>query len=375
MRLVKKKNQKAKRGKKYVLKASSHRPDWYLVSAMMTLVFFGLVMITNASAVEAFRDFGDKLYYLRLQIRWAVLGFLAFLVSCLFPYQKLKKIIPVLLFFTLISLVLVLMPKFGLQVFGARRWLGLGGFKFQPTELVKMIFVAYLAAFLEKKTNILPLLFISGLLVFLIMLQPDLGTTEIILASGFVVYFVAGAPWWHVFVSGLVGILGGAALIFFSSYRRERFLTFLDPLWDPLGASYHIRQILIALGSGGMFGLGLGQSRQKYEYLPAVTTDSIFAVIAEEIGFIGASVLIVVFAFFIWRGFRVAQTVPDRFGKLLAAGITAWLGIQVLVNLAAMVALVPLTGVPLPFISYGGSSLVLALTGVGILVNISKHTV
>jgi cell division protein FtsW len=169
--------------------------------------------------------------------------------------------------------------------------------------------------------------------------------------------------------------LGGVGLIFFSSYRRERLLTFLNPGRDPLGASYHIRQILLALGSGGLWGLGLGQSRQKYEYLPAVMTDSIFAVIGEELGFIGGAAILLAFLFIIWRGFKIAQGAPDRFGQLLAVGITAWIGLQALINLAAMVALVPLTGVPLPFISYGGSSLVVTLAGMGILINISKYRV
>jgi cell division protein FtsW len=375
MPFIKKRNKKKKKGKKYLLKSQVHQPDWWLVGLTIALTLFGLVMVANVSAAEAFRDFGDKFYYFRLQARWVLLGFLIFWGATIFPYQKWQKLTALLLFLALTSLVLVLLPRLGFRVFGARRWLSLGGIRFQPSEIVKLSFIIYLSAYLVKKKNPLPLLLISGLIVFLVMLQPDLGTTVIILASGFVVYFISGAPWWHVFLAGLGGLLGGVILVFFSSYRRERFLTFLNPLRDPLGASYHIRQILIALGSGGIFGLGLGQSRQKYEYLPAVTTDSIFAVIAEELGFIGASVLILVFVFLIWRGFKIALLVPDRFGQLLAIGIISWVGIQALVNLGAMVALVPLTGMPLPFISYGGSSLVLALTGAGILVNISKNTI
>jgi len=170
-------------------------------------------------------------------------------------------------------------------------------------------------------------------------------------------------------------LAGGAGLIFFSSYRRERLLSFLNPSRDPLGTSYHIRQILIAIGSGGLFGVGLGQSRQKYEYLPEATTDSIFAVIAEELGFVGAVCLLALFLLMIWRGMKIAKEAPDDFGRLLAVGIISWIGFQALVNLSAMVAIVPLTGVPLPFISYGGSSLVLSLTAMGILVNISKQRI
>lgn len=370
---MKKKTSRKKR--KYLLKSAGHQPDWWLVGTVVVLALFGLVMIANASAVEADRDFADKYYYFRQQAQWVGLGLIAFGIASVFPYQRLKKITPILLFGALLSLVLVLLPKLGFLRFGARRWLTIGGINFQPSELTKLAFIVYLAAFLENKRNVLPLLIIAGLIVVLVMLQPDLGTTLIILTSGAVVYFVAGAPVVHLLVGGAIGFFGGLGLIFTSPYRKERFLTFLNPLRDPLGASYHIHQILIALGSGGLFGLGIGQSRQKYEYLPAVTTDSIFAVIAEELGFVGASVLILIFIFLIWRGLKIAQQTSGQFGQLLATGITAWVGIQALINLAAMVALVPLTGVPLPFVSYGGSSLLLSLTAMGILVNISKQTI
>jgi cell division protein FtsW len=226
----------------------------------------------------------------------------------------------------------------------------------------------------EKKDKPLPILIVSGLIVFLVMLQPDLGMSVVILTTGFVVYFISGAPLWHLLLLGVVGIVSGLGLVFSSPYRKERFLTFLNPFRDPLGSSYHIRQILIALGSGGLFGLGLGQSRQKYEYIPAVATDSVFAVIAEELGFIGASFLLFVYLFLIFRAFKIAQKAPDQFSQLLVSGVITWIGVQTMINLAAMVALVPLTGMPLPFISYGGSSLLLALIGMGIIVNISFYT-
>lgn len=370
--MVRKKNQR-KKPRKYVLKSAGRQPDWWLVGTVIALTFFGLLMVANASVVEAFRDFNDNFYFFRLQARWVGLGFLAFIATSLVSYQKWQKISPLFLLLALAGLILVVLPRFGFLHFGARRWLSLGGVNFQPSELVKLAYITYLSAYLVKKDRAWPVLLVSALIVLLVMLQPDLGTTVIILLSGFTVYFVSGAPWWHILVSGLAGFLGGLALIFSSPYRKERFLTFLDPLRDPLGASYHIRQILIALGSGGLFGLGLGQSRQKYEYLPAVTTDSIFAVVAEELGFLGASALILVFVFLIWRGFKIAREAPDRFGQLLATGLISWLGFQALVNLSAIVALVPLTGLPLPFISYGGSSLILVLVASGILVNISKQ--
>lgn len=366
---------KRKTRRSYNLKSFSHQPDWWLIATVVALTIFGLLMVGNASVVDALRDFADEFYYLKLQARWMLLGFFVFVIMSLFPYQKLKKLVPYLLFFSLVSLIIVILPKFGFLRFGARRWLNIGGINFQPTELVKLSFITYLAAYLDSKKKPLPIILFSSLILILVMLQPDLGTAVIILSSGFLIYFVSGAPWWQIILSSVVGVLSGIFLIFSSSYRKARLFTFLNPLQDPLGASYHIRQILIALGSGGFLGLGLGQSRQKYEYLPAVTTDSIFAVIAEELGFLGGTVLILVFAFLIWRGFRIALRAPDRFGQLLAIGIISWLGIQTLINLSSMVALAPITGVPLPFVSYGGSSLLLVLAGSGILVNISTKTV
>lgn len=349
--------------------------DWWLVALVFGLTIFGLIMVGNVSVVEAYRDFGDKLYYLRLQMQWAGLGLLAFVAASFFDYRKLKFLALPLLIFTLICLFLVLIPGLGASILGARRWLGIGPIRFQPAELAKLTFVLYLSSFFATKKSLLPFLTILGLMVFLIMLEPDLGTTVVLCATGLAVYFASGAPILTIGLIGLTGIVGGAVLILSSAYRRERLTTFLNPTTDPLGASYHIRQILIALGSGGLFGVGLGQSRQKYEYLPAVTTDSIFAVIAEELGFVGSVAILLLFLGLIWRGFKIASRAPDDFGKLLAVGITSWVGFQALVNLGAMVALIPLTGVPLPFISYGGSSLVLVLTGMGILVNIAKQGV
>ena len=206
------------------------------------------------------------------------------------------------------------------------------------------------------------------------ILEPDLGTAVVIISTGFLVYFFSGAPLLVITAVGITGLLTGSALTLSSAYRRARLLTFFNPTADPLGSSYHIRQILIAIGSGGLLGLGLGQSRQKYAYLPEATTDSIFAIIGEEIGFIGAVLIIGLFLLIIYRGFTIARSAPDRFSQLLAGGIISSLALQTCINLASIVALVPLTGVPLPFISYGGSSLITHLAGIGILLNISRST-
>jgi len=357
------------------LRKASSRPDIFLIALVLLMTIFGLIMVGDASVVEAYRDFGDKLYYLKLQAQWAGLGFLAFWLASLIHFRYLKKLAVPLMVFTIISLILVLIPGVGSQALGARRWLGVAGFRFQPAELAKFSLAVYLAALLSRKKQVLPFFILLGVLVSLVMLQPDLGTTVVLVTIGVLVYFVSGAPLWQISLIGILGVAMGIILIFSSSYRRQRVLTFLDPGQDPLGRSYHIRQVLIALGSGGVFGIGLGQSRQKYEYLPEVTTDSIFAVAAEETGFLGGSVILAAFLIFIWRGLRIARCAPDDFSRLLAVGVTSWIGLQAFVNLAAMVALLPLTGIPLPFISYGGSSLILALVAAGILVSISKYQV
>jgi len=360
---------------KVTLRKTSSKPDPLLISLILGLTVFGVIMVADASVVEAMRDFGDKLYYLKLQIQWAALGFLAFFVFQKIDYHRLKVLAIPLLISTIASLLALLVPGVSLRVLGAKRWLGIGIFRFQPGELTKFSFVLWAAAFLSKKKKFIPFFVLLFLVIGLIMLEPDLGTTIVVAISGLAVYFCSGAQIWQMLLVAIAGLVGVVGLIMSSSYRLKRVMTFFDPSTDPLGASYHIRQVLIALGSGGILGLGLGQSRQKYEYLPAVTTDSIFAVIAEETGFIGGMLVLICFLVVIWRGLKIAKQAPDDFGKLLALGIISWIGIQALINLAAMVALVPLTGIPLPFISYGGSSLVLALSGMGVLVNISKHGV
>ena len=234
----------------------------------------------------------------------------------------------------------------------------------------------YLAAVFEKKSRLAPFLILVGGVSFITaVLQKDLGSTIVFVATCITVYFASGAPLWHFFVSIPAITIAGLILIFTSSYRSKRILAFLDPFSDTQGFTYHISQVLIALGSGGLFGLGLGHSRQKFEYIPEVSTDSIFGVIGEELGFIGGMFVVVMFGMLILRGLKISQNCPDNFGKILALGLTSWLGIQAILNLSSMVALLPLTGVPLPFISYGGSALVANITAVGILLNISRQRV
>lgn len=357
------------------LKQKLHPPDFWLTAVTIVLVLFGLVMVYDSSVAIAIRDFSDQYYFVKEQFRWFIVGTGVFIAVCLVPYHSWYRLAMPLLILTLILLAAVFLPGIGVRAQGASRWINMGIFVFQPAELAKLSLVIYLAAWFSypERKRIGAFLLLLTLIVGLVVAEPDLGTAFIILATAIVLYFLSGAPLWQFFL--LIPVLGisVATLAIVSPYRMRRLTTFFNPDTDPLGASYQIRQVLLALGSGGWFGIGVGQSRQKYEYLPEANTDSIFAIVGEEFGFVGTSVVILLFLFLVWRGFRIAKRAPDNFGRNLALGISSWIGIQTVINLAAMVALIPLTGVPLPLISYGGSSLILTLAGIGILVNISRQ--
>lgn len=356
-------------------KSDRHKPDFIILAASVTTLLFGLLMVYNASPVTALRDFGDPFYLARLQIIWALLSLVAGLITYRINYKILEKFAPLLLLGAIILLLAVFIPNVGVEIYGARRWISVAGiFSIQPAEFVKLAYVIYLAALLSKKIKLGPFLGATLLISGIVLFQRDLGTTLVIATTGLIIYFIAEAPLSYFLSLVPAGLLAAFVFVLGSDYRRERFLSFLDPTSDPQGSAYHINQILIALGSGGLLGVGLGQSRQKYGFIPEVTTDSIFAVIGNELGFIGALILIVLLLIIVVRGFQIAKHTTDKFGKLLASGISAWIGIQAFINLAGMVALLPLTGVPLPFISYGGSALVSVVSGVGLLLNISRYT-
>lgn len=345
------------------------------LAVVLILLLFGLVMVYEASSAQALRDFADKYYFVKEQIKWVVLGlFLAFL-TYFFDYRHLKKLALPMLLFTLALLVMVFIPGIGVAAHGANRWIDLRFIVIQPSELAKLTLTVYLCSWLtnREKGKLLPFLFLVGIVVGLIVAQPDMGTAIVVLAVSLIVYFLSDSP-----ILGLLGVLpvvlaGGIALTMKSEYRLRRILTFFDANVDPLGASYHIRQALVGLGSGGLFGLGLGNSRQKYSYLPEATTDSIFAIIGEELGLVGGVVLMGLFLFFVLRAVRQTVSVGDPFGRLLGLSVVFWIAVQTVVNLSSMVALIPLTGVPLPFISYGGSAVVVELIGVGILSSIWRR--
>ena len=349
--------------------------DWSLFGSIIGLTAFGVLMVYNASVPEALRDFQDKYFYVKYQLFWAFLGLIFLMIALVLPLNFWKKISCPLFILNIFLLILVLIPGIGMEIKGARRWLDLGFSTLQPSEFIKFTFCLYLATWLEKPRRIIHFLCLLGLVILLVMLEPDLGTTVVIATTAFLIYFLSGAPIFKILPLGLLGILAGLIIIFSSSYRKERVMTFLNPSQDPLGSSYHVRQVLLALGSGGLTGVGLGQSRQKYEYLPEATTDSIFAIIAEEIGFLGASILIIFMLFTVLKSLNISYHSTNSFSILLAGGISFWWAIQIIVNLGAMVAIFPLTGIPLPFISYGGSSLISVLTGAGLLLNISKYRV
>jgi cell division protein FtsW len=350
--------------------------DISLLISIVILTFFGLFIIYDASSFVAFRDFGDKYHYIKDQFIWAIVGFGALTFFSCFNYRKLYALALPILCVALILLILVFVPGIGVSLLGAHRWINMGISLLQPAEFVKLALAIYLAAwFSNKEKSRLPaFLLLMGLVLGLVMIEPDMGTTVVILTEAFIIYFLSGAN--VIYFSLIVPLIAFLGYIFIkiSPYREKRLEAFLNINSSLESSSYHVKQILIALGAGGLTGVGLGNSLQKYAYLPESTTDSIFAIIAEELGFIGAVILILFLIFIIYRCFRIAVNAKDNFGKLLAGGITTFLAVQMIINLAAQTALVPLTGIPLPFISYGGSSLIVDLAAIGILLNISHQT-
>lgn len=352
------------------------RIDLTLLSSVVFLTLFGLFMVYDASSFVAFRDFFDKYHYVKGQAVWVMIGLLALSFFSYFDYKKLYNLSLPILLTAIVLLIMVFIPGIGVYALGARRWINLGFFVLQPAEFVKLALAIYLASWLshKEKGRLAAFLMLLGLIVALVMLEPDMGTTVVILLEAIIVYFLSGGSMLYFSIILPLSAILGYFLIRLSSYRLKRLETFFNIDQPIADFSYHVRQILIALGSGGIFGVGLGNSLQKYAYLPESTTDSIFAIIAEELGFLGAVLIVGLFAVVIWRGFIIAVKAKDTFGKLLAGGIITFLGTQALINLSAQTILIPLTGIPLPFISYGGSALIVDLCAVGILLNISRQS-
>lgn len=350
--------------------------DFGLLIIVLFLATFGILMVYDASSVTATTEFNNRFYFVREQLKGFFVGLTGMLFAIKFNYRNYYKLALPFLLGCLLMLLLVFIPGIGVNALGAHRWINLHFINLQPSEITKLTLVIYLSAWLstKEKGRLLPFLLLLGLIVGLVILEPDMGTAIIIVATSIIMYFISGAPVKHFFtlIPVVVACLVGLAVA--APYRLKRIITFFNAENDPLGSSYHVRQVLLSLGSGGLLGLGLGKSRQKFSYLPEASTDSIFAIIAEELGFIGSVFLLLVFLALIYKGYKIAQNSRDVFGRFLAFGITSWFALQIIINLTSMVALTPLTGIPLPFISYGSSSLVVELYAVGILINISSNS-
>lgn len=354
--------------------------DHTLLFVTLTLALVGLVMVFSASAVVAGNRFQDPQFFLKRQIAWLGFGFLLMHLTSRIDYQLWKKLTIPILLCTIMLLVLVLAPSLGIAAKGARRWLRLGPISIQPAEMVKLVAVIYVAAYLTKKaekltlfrSGLVPVLIVIGILSGLVLLEPDLGT---VVVMGLVVVgmlFLGGAKISHLMSLGLCAVPLVAFAVLSSSYRRQRLMTFLAPWKDPSDAGFQITQSFLAFGSGGPFGVGLGEGKQKLYFLPEAHTDFVLALVGEELGLAGTATVILLFVVFVWRGFQIAARARVPFGKHLGMGITLLIGLQALVNAAVVTGLLPTKGLTLPFVSYGGSSLVVSFVGVGMLLSISR---
>ncbi len=357
--------------------------DYSLLLLVFSLLVYGLLVLYSASTVQSFNNFGNTTYFIFHKLIYgAGLGLLSLYILSKIDYHFWQRNLPWLILMALMLLLVVKLSVLGSSSGGATRWLHLGKFSFQPAEFAKLVIIFYLASWVDKKRGklnnfafgLLPSLCIIALFSGLILWQPDLGTMLVLLAVAFGMLFVAGINWHYLFWSLVLGGLGLYGFIHFEPYRVKRLVTFFNPSVDPQGSSYQINQALLAIGAGGLWGYGYGLSRMKHNYLPEVMNDSIFAVLAEELGFLRVLLVLALFILLALRGFAIARTAPDLFGKMVAFGITFWITIQALINIGAMVKLLPLTGIPLPFFSYGSTALIMNLAAMGVLLNISKQS-
>jgi cell division protein FtsW len=357
----------------------NRKPDIPLLVCTVFLVLIGLLMVFSSTTMESVAA-GDPFLYLKKQLMYVIFGFIFLFIGARTDYRKYRSAVGWMLGISFVLLMLVFMPVLGRSAGGASRWIDIGILSFQPSEFLKLAVVIYLADLLTKRGEtigdivkvILPALTVTGFFCVLVMKQPDLGTVIVIFGTAYLMFFLAGAKPAHLVWIAIASVAVFFAVSVLSPYRAKRLMAFIDPWKDPKGIGFHIIQSLIAIGSGGFFGLGLGCSRQKYLYLPEQYTDFIFAVLCEEAGFIGAVIVIGFFVGLIGRGFKISREAADRFGMLLAGGITSCIALEAVVNIGVVVGLIPTTGIPLPFISYGGTSLVVMMYAVGILLNISS---
>lgn len=360
----------------------AHAPDRYLIITIFVIVLFGLISLSSASSVISYTKTGNPYSILSHQLLAVIIGFASFYFFANINYHIWRKYAFGFLIFSVFLLLLVFIPGISGDWGQARSWINIFGiYSLQPSEFVKISFLLYLAAWLEARRGELknvqegigPFLGVLGLICFLIILQPDFGTLSIISAVSLIVYFVGGGSLKHIIMIILAGVIALFLLIQIKPYIQQRFQCLLDPQFDARGTCYQVNQSLIAVGSGGFFGRGLGDSRQKFFYVPEVQGDSIFSIIAEEMGFIISILLVFAYLFIFYRGYLIARNSPDDFARILAIGIASWVLIQALTNIGGIINIMPMTGVPLPLISYGGSSIMATMTALGILSNISRY--
>jgi cell division protein FtsW len=357
------------------------RPDYAILVTALALVVIGLIFVYSSSFAIALAEYDNANYFLLRQLGASLIGLIAMFTLMRVDYRKLRIVSPVLMLAAVLALTAVLVV--GSDVYGARRWIALGPLPpFQPSEFAKLALIIYIAAWLASRgrdvqsfaLGLAPFILLVGLVAALILMEPDTGTAAIVVMTTVALFFLAGGSLTHVFTLAGIGAVAGLLLILGGEYRADRIFAFTSAEQDPSGVGFQTVQLLIALGSGGIEGLGLGVSRQKFFYVPGAHTDGVFAIIGEETGFIGSMIVIVLFAYLVYKGFRVAMNARDEFGSYLAMGVVCWIAFQALINIGGITRSIPLTGIPLPFVSYGGSSLIMVMAGVGILLNVSRYS-
>ncbi len=358
------------------------QPDSAILSLVVILVILGLITVYSASFALGDLEYGNPYYFVTRQALWAVIGVGLLVVFMRMDYRLLRPLSPLIMLAALLGLAAVLVPGIGVDRYGASRWIALGPLPpIQPSEFAKLALIIYVSAWLSSRernvrsfaAGFVPFVLMVGLVAGLVMAEPDMGTTIIIVLTTVTLFFMAGGALTHLLALLSIGGVAASFLIVSGGYRMDRLFAFISPEADPSGRGFHILQLLIALGSGGVTGLGIGASRQKFFYVPSAHTDGVFAIIGEEMGFVGAVLVILLFAFLMYRGIRVMVNAPDNFGALLAIGVTSWIGYQAIINIGGITRSIPMTGVPLPFLSFGGSALAATLAGVGILLSVSRY--
>lgn len=359
--------------------SQAQRPDVFIVAAVVLLLTLGVVIVMSAASVTDLLQYDDPYYHVKRQLVWAVIGIVVMLVLARIDYRFLRLLTLPALSAAFLLLVLVLFV--GSEAGGARRWIGFGFFNIQPSEVTKLALIMYASAYVAQKraelqrffTGLLPPLVVTGAACLLILLEPDFGTAAMIALTVVIILYAGGAAAGQLAAVGLAAVPLVVYLIVSEPYRLRRIFAFLDPWADRMDSGWNVVQSLLAIGSGGLFGLGLGEGRQKYLYVPEQHTDFIFAILGEELGFVGTTTVLLLFALLGWRGLRAAMRAPDMYGSMLAVGITSMIVLQAFLNIGVVTGSLPTTGITLPFISVGGSSLLVTMAGIGVLLNISSQ--